>query len=143
MKKKTKSKRDVVQDWTPLFGAFRDVADWACDIAQKLSREYPEDREAIANVRAFVHDWLDGRRSEVPLRDVLTTVAIIFSAIELDLGIDSIALLGPMKTMREAPTSLPAILRVPGAARDEKPTVIIRRFPGHRNASAGCGVFAA
>jgi hypothetical protein len=128
--------RGVVHDWQPLFAAVGDVSNWALDIAAKLSRDYPEDQQAIENVREFVDAWLAGRRSEVAVSDVLNTIAIIFSAIEIDRGIDSLALLGPLRTMTSMPSSLPALLRLPGAARDEKPTVVIRRFPGHRNASA-------
>jgi len=143
VKKKDKTKhrhlqadRGIVQDWQPLFGAIANVSDWALDIAAKLSRDYPEDLESIENVREFVHAWVEGRRSEVLVSDVLTTIAIVFSAIEIDRGIDSLALLGPLQTMVDTPSRLPAILRLPGAARDEKPTVVIRRFPGHRNAGA-------
>lgn len=151
MKKKDKTQhprrietdRGVVHDWQPLFAAVEDVSDWALDIAAKLSREYPEDQQSIENVREFVHAWLAGRRSEVAVSDVLTTVAIIFSAIELERGIDSMSLLGPLRTMVDTPARLPAVFRLPGAARDEKPTVVIRRFPGHRNASAAFIPFAA
>ena len=151
MKKKDKIKqprriatdRGVVSDWQPLFAAIVNVSDWALDIAAKLSRDYPEDQESIENVREFVHAWLAGRRSEVAVSDVLTTIAIIFSAIEIERGIDSLSLLGPLQTMTQTPLRLPAILRLPGAARDEKPTVVIRRFPGHRNASAAVTPFAA
>ena len=135
--------RGVVQDWQPLFAAFENVADWALDIAAKLSRDYPEDSEAVENVRTFVHAWLEGRRSEVPVSDVLTTIGIIFAAIEIDIGIDSMQLLGPLRTMHEKPSRLPALLRLPGAARDDKPTVIIRRSPGRRNASSGFTALAA
>jgi len=149
VKKKDKTKRHIhadrgiVHDWQPLFGAIVNVSDWALDIAAKLSRDYPEDLESIENVREFVHAWVEGRRSEVAVSDVLTTIAIIFSAIEIERGIDSLSLLGPLQTMVETPSRLPAILRLPGAARDEKPTVVIRRFPGHRNAAAAVLPFAA
>lgn len=151
MKKKDKTQhprrietgRGVVHDWQPLFAAIQDVSDWALDIAAKLSRDDEEDQQSIENVRAFVHAWLEGRRSEVNVSDVLTTIAIIFSAIELDRDIDSVSLLGPLRTMTDTPSHLPAVFRLPGARRDEKPTVVIRRFPGHRNASAAFIPFAA
>ena len=150
MKKKDKTHprrigtdRGVVHDWQPLFAAVRDVSEWALDIAAKLSRDYPEDLEAVENVRTFVRAWLEGRRSEVAVSDVLTTLATIFSAIELENGIDSVALLGPLQTMLDTPARLPPVLRLPGASRDEKPTVVIRRFPGHRTASAAFHPFAA
>lgn len=131
------------RDWASLFAQLSGVIDWALDIAAKLSRNYDEDLESIENVRDFVHDWLDGQRAEVPLTDLLTTTAILFSAIELDLGIDSVALLAPLRTMLDAPSTLPAMLRCPGAHQHGSPTVVIRRFPGRRNASAASTHLAA
>jgi len=133
---RTRGVDHVVDDWGPLFGATRDVVTWALDIAAKLSRDYPEDVRAIERVREFVYAWLDGRRAEVALTDVLTTIAILFAAIEIDTGIESISLLAPIKTFLDTPAQLPAVLRLPGAARDERQTVVIRRFPGRRNASS-------
>lgn len=135
--------RGVVNDWQPLFAAVGDVTNWALDVASKLSRDFPEDQESIENVREFVHAWLAGRRSEVAVSDVLNTIAIVFSAIEIDRGIDSLALLGPLQTMTSTPSSLPAILRIPGATRQENPTVVIRRFPRHRNGGTGVLPIAA
>ena len=130
-------------DWGSLFQQLSGVIDWALDIAAKLSRDFDEDLDAIENVRAFVHGWLDGRRAEVPLTDLLTTIAILFAAIEIDLGIDSVSLLAPLRTMLDTPSSLPALLRCPGAHRDGEPTVRIRRCPGRRNASAAFTHLAA
>ena len=99
-----------------------------------LPRTLPEICE---NVRDFVHGWLNGSRAEVPLTDLLTTIAILFAAIEIDLGIESVELLAPLRTMLDTPSVLPAVLRCPGAYRDGDSTVRIRRFPGRRrNASA-------
>ena len=142
MKKDSKKKaprsaqlsRETVRDWAPLFKRLSDVIDWALDIASQLSRNYHEDRESIENVREFVHAWLKGQRAEVPLNDLLTTIAILFAAIEIDLGIDSVSLLAPLRTMLDTPSALPKVIRCPGIERTEKPTVVIRRFPG-RNAS--------
>ncbi len=130
-------------DWGSLFQHLSGVIDWALDIAAKLSRDYDEDLDAIENVRAFVNGWLDGRRAEVPLTDLLTTIAILFAAIEIDLGIDSVSLIAPLRTMLETPSRLPALLRCPGAARDGESTLRIRRFPGRRNASAAFTHLAA
>ena len=126
---------DVVRDWRPLLQALENVIDWGLDIAGVLAISYPEDVEAIARVREFVHAWLEGRRAEVRLVDVLTTIATIFAALELDTGIDSVELLAPIKTFLDTPSRLPSTLRCPGAAHDDRSTVRIRRFPG-RNASA-------
>lgn len=137
-------KPDLELEWEALFDALHDVIEWALDIAAKRSRDYPEDTQAVENVRQFARAWLEGRRSEVPLTDVLTAIAIIFSAIERDDDSDDgMSLLGSVHTMLDTPSKLPAVLRLPGAARDEKPTAVIRRFPGHRNASAAFIPFAA
>jgi hypothetical protein len=129
-------------DWGSLFQQLSGVIDWGLDIAAKLSRDYDDDLDAIENVRAFVHGWLDGRRAEVPLSDLLTTIAILFAAIEIDLGIDSLSVLAPLRTMLDRPSSLPALLRCPGAARDGESTVRIR-LPRRRNASAAFTHLAA
>ena len=149
-KEKKKHPRDAKlanideRDWGPLFEQLKGVIDWALDIAAKLSRDYDEDLEAIENVRSFFRGWLEGQRAEVPLPDLLTTSAIIFSAIELDLGIDSVSLLAPLRTMLDAPSKLPAVLRCPGAFQDGAHTVVIRRFPGRRrNASTASTYLAA
>ncbi len=131
-----KTSSGVVRDWRPLLVALQDVIDWALDIAGVLALSYPEDVDSIARVREFVHAWLEGRRAEVRLVDVLTTISTIFAALELDTGIDSVELLAPIKTFLDTPSRLPATLRCPGAVRDDKSTVRIRRFPGHRNASS-------
>jgi hypothetical protein len=149
MTKKDKKKQagnvlsDVERDWQPLFAQLIEVAEWALDIAAKLSRDYDEDQEAIENVRAFVRGWLDGRPVELPLTDLLTAIAILLSAIEIDLGVDSVTLLAPLRTALDTPSKLPAVLRCPGVAHDSKPTVVIHRFPGRRNASAASTHLAA
>ena len=142
--KKTSSGRDsIVNDWQPLFAAVKDVIDWALDIAVKLSRGYDEDIEAIENVRACFHAWLDGRPCDMDTRDLLLTFATILSAIEIDLGIESVELLEPLRSLVAVQPTLPRVLHCPGATRDEHPTVVIRRFPGRRNASAAFTQFAA
>ncbi|HTR55003.1 MAG TPA: hypothetical protein VMJ10_30165 [Kofleriaceae bacterium] len=125
--KKKKRGEDIVRDWQPLFARLRDTIDWALDIACRLARDYDEEIEAIERVRAYLHGWLDGRRIDIDMRDVLTTLAILFAAIEIDLGIDSSALLAPLRTA-------PRMLHLPGIARDEFPTVVIR-MPRRRNAA--------
>ena len=128
--------RDVVRDWQPLFARLQDTIDWALDIAVKLARDYDEEVEAIERVRDYMHGWLEGRRVDVDMNDVLTTLAILFAAIELDIGIDSSPMLAPLR-------SFPTVMHLPGAARDELPTVVIRRFPRRRNASAAFTQLAA
>jgi hypothetical protein len=123
--------RDVVHDWQPLFARLQDAIDWALDIAKKLARGDEEETGAIERTRGYVYAWLEGRRVDVDMRDVLTTLAILFAAIEIDIGIDSSPMLSPLR-------SFPPVMHLPGAARDELPTVVIRRFPRRRNA---CGAF--
>jgi hypothetical protein len=53
------------------------------------------------------------------MNDVLTTLAVLFAAIEIDLGIDSSPMLRGF-AMAER------MLRPPGAARDEPPAVVMR-----------------
>ena len=132
------------RDWGALFEQLRGVIDWALDIAAKISRDYEEDLEAIENVRSFFRGWLEGQRAEVPLTDLLTTIAIIFSAIELDLGIDSVSLLAPLRTMLDTPSKLPAVLRCPGAHQDGAKTVVVRHhFPGRRRNASTAGTYLA
>ena len=146
-KKETKSSRargEVVRDWQPLFAAINDVIDWALDIAVKLaSRHCPEDIEAIEKVRACFHAWLDGKPCEMDTNDLLITLATILAAIEIDLGIDSVELLEPLRAVVAMQPTRPRTLHFPGATRDELPTVRIRRFPGRRNASAAFTQLAA
>jgi len=123
--------RDVVRDWQPLFARLQDTIDWALDIARRLAGDYDEEIEAIERVRGYVHAWLEGRRVDIDMDDVLTTLAILFAAIELDVSIDSSPVISAMR-------GLPSMLHLPGAARDELPTVVIRRNPRRRNA---CGAF--
>jgi hypothetical protein len=115
--------------WMPLFARFREVVEWALDVAVQLARGYDAEVEAIERVREYIRSWLDGRRVDIDSDDVLTTLAILFAAIEIDLGIDGSAILAPLR-------GLHSVLRLPGAARDEQATVVIKRFPRHRNAGA-------
>jgi hypothetical protein len=143
-KEKTKSRRrDAATDWQPVFGAVKDVIDWALDIAVKLSRDLPEDIEAIEKVRVCFHAWLDGEPCEMDVNDLLITFASILSAIEVDLGIDSVELLAPLRAIVDAPSTLPRVLRFPSTPREDLLPVVIRRFPRRRNASGGLTQFAA
>jgi hypothetical protein len=142
--KNTRRRRDaVVNDWQPLFAALKDVIDWALDIAVRLARDYEEDVEAIERVRIAFHAWLAGRPCEMDTRDLLLTFATILSQIEIDLGIDSTPALEPLSAVLAIQPTMPRSLRFPGVTRNELPTVIIRRFPGRRNASAAFTQLAA
>lgn len=128
-------KKDNINDseWTPLLAQLVEVVDWAFDIACKLAEGDEDEIEQIENVRDFVHGWLEGRRAEIPVSELLTTIAIIFAHIEIDLGIDSVSLLAPMRTMLATPSFLPSVMRCPGLGHESQPTVVIRRFPRRRN----------
>lgn len=127
---------EVVRDWGALFARIRDVIDWALDIAVQLARGYDDDIESIERLRESLHAWLAGRRVDLDLTDVWHVLAILFAAIEIDTGIDSSELLAPLRTH-------PPMLHLPGAARDERPTVVIRRFPRRRNSGAAFTQLAA
>lgn len=124
-----KNRRAIVRDWQPLFAQLQETVEWALDIAVKLSRDYDEEIEAIERVRGYTRAWLEGRRVDIDMNDVLTTLAILFAAIELDVGIDNSPLVAAMR-------ELPPKLHIPGAAHDEMSTVVIR-MPRRRNAPAG------
>ena len=123
--------RDIVRDWQPLFVRLRDTIEWALDLAARLAGEYEEDLEAIERVRSYVRGWLVGRRIDIDVNDILTSLGILFAAIELDCGIDSSPLLAPFRAIASS------MLHLPGIARDERETVVVRP-PRRRNA---CGAF--
>ena len=126
------TRRPVVKDWQPLFARLQEAIDWGLDIAVRLAVDYDEELEAIERVRGYVRAWLEGRRIDIDTNDIYTTLAILFAAIELDVGIDSSPVIAAMR-------GLPASIHLPGAARDEQPTVVIRRIPLRRRNV--CGAF--
>jgi hypothetical protein len=129
------ARRSAAPDWDQLFEVFDDVIEWALDLAVKLSRGYDEDVDAVENVRAFFRAWRDGEPCDVPVTDVLMTIATILSAIELDLGIESVSLLAPLRSAIEGPLGLPPMLHLPGATPPEPRIHRIRR-PRYRNGGA-------
>lgn len=124
------SGRDVVRDWQPLFARLRDTIEWALDIAVRLARGDEEEIEAIERVRYGLNAWLDGKRVDIDMNDVLTTLAILFAAIELDVGVDSSPVIAAMR-------GVPPTLHLPGAVDHELPTVVIRRLPVRRRNACG------
>ena len=128
--------RDI-HDWRPLFARLEDTFDWALDIAVALADGDQDDIDAIERVRDYLHSWLDGDPIDIDTNDILTTLAIVFAAIELDSGIDSSPILRAMH-------GLPVALHLPGSSRTRHgdPTVVIR-MPRRRNASDGSIYFAA
>jgi hypothetical protein len=140
--KEEKENEEVVYDWKDLVVALRDVIDGALNAAAKIA-EYEEEWDAIANVREFVYDWLDGRAASVKIADLLLVLGVILSEIELELGIDSSELLEPLRALIDLPTYRPAVIRCPGAESNEKPTVVIRRFKRrYRNARSASPLVA-
>lgn len=125
--------RDVVREWQPLFARLQDTIEWALDIAARLAGDFDEDVEAIERVRGYVRAWLDGRRVDIDMNDVYTTLALLFAAIELDVGIDSSPVIAAMR-------GVPSMLHLPGATRDELLPVVIRRTPVRRRNA--CGAFS-
>jgi hypothetical protein len=133
---------EIVYDWKDLVAALREVIDGALNAAAKAA-SYEEEWDAIANVREFVYDWLDGRAAHVKLNDLVLVLSIILSAVEIDLGIDSSELLEPLRTLIDLPTFRPAVIRCPGADSNEKPTVVIRRVVRRRRNAASASPFVA
>jgi len=129
---KTEDNEEIVYDWKDLVAALREVIDGMLNAAAKAS-SYEEEWDAIANIREFVYDWLDGRAAQFKLADLLLVLKIILSTIEIELGIDSSELLEPLATLIDLPSYVPAVVRCPGADSHEKPTVVIRRFARRRN----------
>jgi hypothetical protein len=117
------------RDWQPLFTRLQEATDWALDIAKHLAGDITEDVDSIERTRGYLHAWLEGRRVDVDLHDVLTTLAVLFAAIEIDLGIDSSPLIQGLALADR-------MLHLPGAARDESPTVVIRTPIRRRNAAS-------
>ncbi|MFT3693965.1 MAG: hypothetical protein QM831_12550 [Kofleriaceae bacterium] len=139
MKKTTRTheqRRPIVRDWEPLFAQMQSVIDWALDLAARLASDYEDDLEAIERCRSYVQGWLSGRRIDIDLNDLLTTLGILFAAIEIDRGIDSSALLAPL---RRYPGGK---LHLPGSQWNEHDTVVIR-MPRRRNSCAGFEQLAA
>jgi hypothetical protein len=126
------------RDWRPLFGRLRDTIDWGLDIAVALAGDDDEEIEAIERVREYLHGRLIGETIDVDINDVLTTLAILFAAIELDTGIDNSPVLHAMR-------GAPIAMHLPGAGlrnTDRDHTVVVRR-PRRRNASDGFSFLAA
>ncbi len=66
---------------------FCDLVSWAADIAIVLTRDCPEDRDAIERVRRYAHAWLAGEPCpETSIDDVLTTAAALMAGIDRKLG---------------------------------------------------------
>jgi hypothetical protein len=120
------------RDWQPLFHRLQDAIEWALDIAAHLARDIDEDVEAIERTREYVRAWIMGREVDVDMNDVLTTLAVLFAAIEIDLGIDS-------SPMLEGLALCQRMLHLPGA-RTERPTVVIRT-PIVRRRNGGASAF--
>jgi hypothetical protein len=73
-------------------GALRDVVDWAIDLAQRLARDSEEEVDALDEVRARFHDWLDGAETEIDFFDLWITLGSILDRIERALDPDAVDL---------------------------------------------------
>jgi len=129
--KKTQQIRGVVADWKPLFARLEGTAEWALDLAARLAGDYDEDIEAIERVRSYLHGWLAGRRIDLDLNDLLTTLGILFAAIEIDRDVEPAPWLDPSYAGQREP------MRFPGGPYADHTTIAIvpvrRRI---RNAAA-------
>jgi hypothetical protein len=137
-KKTGRTEERCVRDWHPLFTRLKDAIDWGLDIAVALAGDDNEEIEAIERVRDYLHGRLIGETIDVDINDVLTTLAILFAAIELDTGIDNSPVLHAMR-------GLPIAMHLPRVGHrntDRDRTVMIRR-PRRRNASDGFSFLAA
>jgi hypothetical protein len=90
--KKRRSRWRSLRVDDPMLGALRDVVDWAIDLAQKLVRESDDEVDALDDVRARFHDWLDGAETEVDVFDLWITLGSILDRIERALDADAIDL---------------------------------------------------
>jgi hypothetical protein len=78
--------RDALHAARSVTAQLTDLVSWAADLAIRLTVHCPEDRDAIEAVRRYVLSWLAGVPCrDVPIQDVLTTVATLLAAIDLDL----------------------------------------------------------
>ena len=123
------SSRGLARDWHRLLARLREMLDWALDIATKLARHDDEEIGAIERTRGYLHAWLAGRAVELDMNDVITTLAILFAAIDLDPDSDSVSAMAALP-------SYPPLLRLPGAQREERGSVVIRRFVPQRTTCA-------
>jgi hypothetical protein len=128
-RRSTSSGRDIERDWRPVLHRLHDAIEWALDIAVTLAGDIDEDIEAIERTREYARAWTEGRVVDVDMRDVLTTLAILFAAIELNLGLDG------SPAIEARPRREPR-LYLPGARFPELPAVVIRRAPRYRNVGA-------
>ena len=139
--KNKEENEEIVYGWQDLLAALSGVVDGALSAAAR-DASYEEEFDAIANVREFVSDWLDGRAATLKVADLLLVLAVILSAIEIELGIDSSELLEPLRTLIELPSCRPAVIRCPGANSHEKPSVFIRKVVRRRNGASASPMVA-
>jgi hypothetical protein len=95
------------------------VIEWGLDIATTLALRDTCDVASIERVRDFLRSYVAGRRAEVPVRDVLTTVAILVSGIHIEDERTALSVLAPLATMMQMPPELPAVLRIREVAPTE------------------------
>ena len=135
MKKTQKNQKQLPLDWEPVRDALADVLEWGLDVAVALCRDYPEEVESVENVRDFLRAKLDGERASVRVDDLMFTIALIFSAIDRDLGLD-----GRSEVAIREVASVLGVGRVGGTAAPIVPirgaSPVIRRRP--TSACAGC-----
>jgi hypothetical protein len=112
----------VATDWQPLFAAVKDVVDWALDIAVELSRDLPEDVEAIEDVRTCFHVWIAGHPCVIDVDDLLITFAAILSNVERDLGMSTNEILTPVEQLAAIHARHPTLIRRSSRRRNAAPS---------------------
>ncbi|HEY4241485.1 MAG TPA: hypothetical protein VGM88_16805 [Kofleriaceae bacterium] len=93
------------------------VFDWIFDIAADRAEGNEQQVHAILATRLFLRAWLDGLQAQVRVADLISTAATIFAELELDLGIDSSALMRPLLDASVA------VIAIPGVSHEAEATV--------------------
>jgi hypothetical protein len=74
-------------DFTPVVSAFRDISNWALDVAGREVAEYPEEVERVENARAFILAGLAGQPIDLPEPDILVTLGVLITAFDVHCGV--------------------------------------------------------
>ena len=103
-------------EWKELVRTLQESIDWALDIAAKLAAPFPEEIEAIENVRTFVKARLVGRPAMVKIADLAITFAVLLTAIERDVLEHWRTALAPIRHVFGLKEAGLRAFRIPGAA---------------------------
>jgi len=67
-------------DWTPLYAALQNAAEWALDHAASFADASPEELAAVRRVRSFVRSRALGVIARIAPEDLAYTLALMFAA---------------------------------------------------------------